>query len=74
MLHDVLSQAERTLANSDQADIVVNVRHLYQKTMQVDFVAAVERLTGRRVTAFISGNHIDPDIAVELFVLDGPVL
>lgn len=32
--------------------------------------AAVERLTGRHVVAFISGNHIDPDISTELFTLD----
>jgi hypothetical protein len=24
------------------------------------------------VVAFISGNHIDPDVAAELFILDGP--
>jgi hypothetical protein len=39
--------------------------------MEADFTIAVERLTGRRVTAFISGNNADPDIAVELFTLDG---
>jgi uncharacterized protein YbcI len=47
------------------------MRHLYQQTMADEFKAAVERLTGRKVVAFISGNHIDPDIAVELFILDG---
>jgi len=34
--------------------------------------AAVERLTGRNVVAFISGNHLDPDIAAELFIVDPP--
>ena len=41
--------------------------------MEADFREAVERLTGRKVFAFISGNHVDPDIAVELFILDSPV-
>ena len=41
--------------------------------MEADFCAAVERLTGRKVLAFISGNHIDPDIAAELFILDSPL-
>lgn len=27
-------------------------------------------VTGRHVVAFISGNHVDPDIAAELFILD----
>jgi hypothetical protein len=40
--------------------------------MEADFREAVERLTGRKVLAFISGNHIDPDIAAELFVFDEP--
>ena len=30
---------------------------------------AVEELTGRDVVAFMSNNHIDPDLAVEVFVL-----
>jgi hypothetical protein len=29
----------------------------------------IERLTGRRVIAFISANHIDPDLTVETFIL-----
>jgi hypothetical protein len=46
------------------------IRHLYQETMRAAFIEAVERLSGRKVIAFISGNHADPDIATELFVLD----
>jgi hypothetical protein len=29
----------------------------------------VEELTGRKVLAFLSDNHLDPDVAVESFVL-----
>jgi hypothetical protein len=35
-----------------------------------DAIASVEELTGRTVTAFMSANHIDPDLAAELFVLE----
>ena len=28
--------------------------------------------TGRKVVAMMSTNHIDPDLAAELFVLDAP--
>jgi len=52
---------------------VTHMRHLFQKTMEADFVEAVERLTGRHVTAFISGNNVTPDIAAELFILDTPL-
>jgi hypothetical protein len=48
------------------------MRQLYQDAMRGEFTEAVERLTGRSVVAFISGNHVDPDIAVEMFILDGP--
>ena len=38
--------------------------------MEADFRDAVERLTGRKVLALISGKHVDPDIAAEVFILD----
>ena len=74
LLHDVMTQAERSLAADDQEDAVTHMRHLFQKTMEADFVQAVERLTGRHVTAFISGNNVTPDIAAELFILDTPLV
>lgn len=70
LLYDVMTQAERSLAAADQEDAVTHMRHLFQKTMQADFTEAVERLTGAKVVAFISGNNIDPDVACELFILD----
>jgi hypothetical protein len=37
--------------------------------MQHKFIAAVERLSGRRVLAFISNHHVGPDMEIELFML-----
>ena len=37
--------------------------------MRSDLVAAVERLTERKVIAFMSDNHIDPDVGTETFLL-----
>jgi len=37
--------------------------------MQADVSLAIEELTGRKVIGFMSDNHIDPDLAVEVFVL-----
>ncbi len=37
--------------------------------MRDDLVATVEEHTGRKVAAFMSDNHIDPDMAVEVFAL-----
>ncbi len=74
LMHDVLNRAEQTLARSDRhGETTIRLRHLYQETMQADFTEAIERLTGHKVIAFISGNHADPDIASELFVLDAPI-
>ena len=73
LMHDVLTPAEKSLTATSQADAVNHIRHLFQETMEVDFREAVERLTGRKVLAFISGNHMEPDIAAELFILDAPL-
>ena len=34
-----------------------------------DLVAIIEAETGREVIAFMSANHIEPDMALESFVL-----
>jgi uncharacterized protein YbcI len=72
LVNGVLTHAEKTLTETRHTDAVTNMRHLLQRTMEADFRVAVERLTGRKVLAFISGNQVDPDIAAELFILDGP--
>lgn len=66
--------AERRDHHQDRrGDAVNNMRSLFQQTMEADFTAAIERLTGRKVVAFISGNHLEPDVAAELFVLDAAI-
>jgi hypothetical protein len=39
-------------------------------TMRADLVAGVEMITGRTVIAFLSDNHLEPDVAIESFVLE----
>jgi uncharacterized protein YbcI len=73
LMHDVLTPAERTLARTDHRDVISRIRQLFQETMQPDLCAAVERLTGCQVVAFISGNQIDPDVSTEVFILDAPL-
>jgi hypothetical protein len=41
--------------------------------MSGELVAVVEGLTERTVQAFMSANHIEPDAAAEIFLLDGEV-
>ena len=47
----------------------MNIRSAFQEAMAHEAIGLVEELSGRRVTAFMSNNHIDPDLAVEIFVL-----
>ena len=46
--------------------LVLQTRKAYQDTMGADLIAGVEGITGRKVDAFMSDNHIDPDVAVDL--------
>ena len=70
VLADTLTKGERTLVDNGRSERVLQVRHDYQVTMREDLVAIVERQLDRKVIAFMSQNHIDPDLAVEVFVLD----
>lgn len=69
VLRDALLKAERSLVNDGHPQAVIDMRRLFQRTMKDDLVAAVEANTGREVLAFLSDHHIDPDIAVEVFIL-----
>lgn len=72
-LSDTLTKGERRLAESGRREFVRETRHAYQQVMRADLVLEIERLTGRNVIAFLSDNHIDPDVAIEAFQLDaGP--
>jgi uncharacterized protein YbcI len=70
VLRDTLTKGERSLVDDGQADHVLNTRKMFQRTMRPTLVAGVEELTGRRVIAFLSDNHLDPDIGVETFVME----
>jgi uncharacterized protein YbcI len=70
ILGDVLTKAERKLVDNGEADQVTGTRHAVQKIMPEEAIAEVEQLSGRKVIAFMSDNHIDPDMAAEVFVLE----
>jgi uncharacterized protein YbcI len=70
VLQDSLSSGELFLAGSDRAEQVLDTRRAYQDSMRPDYIAAIEALTERTVAAFMSANHIDPDLAAEIFVLE----
>jgi len=73
VLHEGMSRAERTLVESGDAEGVRTVRKRMQAAMAGDLRESVEELTGREVVALMSDSHVDPDVAVEVFILDYPV-
>ena len=69
VLEDVMTKGERSLVNDGKGDLVISTRLAFQQTMSRDLIAAVQDITGREVAAFLSANHLEPDMAVESFVL-----
>jgi uncharacterized protein YbcI len=73
VLEDTMTKAERSLATNGKVDHVLGIRRAFQELMEENLSAAVQTLTGRKVVAFMSANHVAPDLAAEVFVLDAPV-
>ena len=61
---------ERTLIDRGESDVVREIRRKFQDAMERDFRDVVEEATGRQVVAYMSQVHVNPDIAVELFLLE----
>ena len=70
VLQDSLTTGEQTLADAGESAAVLDLRRRWQRVMQADVSREIEELTGRKVIGFMSDNHIDPDLAVEVFVLE----
>jgi uncharacterized protein YbcI len=69
VLADTLTKSERKLVDAGEEHIVLEERSAFQRLIREEAISAVESVTGRIVKAFMSNNHIDPDVAVETFVL-----
>jgi uncharacterized protein YbcI len=63
------THAEKTLYQAGKGDVVEEGRRAMQDVFQREMTAAVESLTGRDVEAFLSANHYEPDVTVEMFLL-----
>jgi uncharacterized protein YbcI len=70
MLRGGFTTVERTLIDDGKRAQVEDVRRSFQRTMCAAFTDVVEIATGRSVVAYMSQVHTDPDLAVELFVLE----
>jgi uncharacterized protein YbcI len=74
VLQDTLTKGERSLVSDGLDQLVLTTRKAFQSTMREDLVSGIEDILGRRVVAFLSDNHIDPDVAVEIFVMTPAVV
>jgi uncharacterized protein YbcI len=72
MLEQTLTKGEQNLVRKGREDKVIEIRHEFQEAMREECIAEIGQLTGRKVIAFMSANHIEPDLAAEILVLDGP--
>ena len=70
VLQDTLTRGEQTLTDAGEGLAVLDLRRRWQSVMQADVSREIEQLTGRKVIGFMSDNHIDPDLAVEVFILE----
>lgn len=72
VLEDILSDLECSQVAAGEQARVIDGRVAFQEGAQDEFTAAVEHLTRRTVTAFLSANQTSPGVACELFFLEAP--
>ncbi len=70
ILRGGFTTVERTLIDTGALESVYQMRRSFQQAMESDFRRIVEEATGRKVIAYMSSIHVDPDLAIELFVLE----
>ncbi len=68
-----LTAIERTMMEGGEPERVLEMRRDFQRMMKVSYSEMIEEFTGRKVLAFISQTHIEPDLTIEMFLMDGPL-
>jgi uncharacterized protein YbcI len=67
------SPMEQTLMDAGEPEGVVALRESFQRLMAQRYTDMIERLTDRKVVAFISQAHVEPDLTLEVFFIDRPL-
>jgi uncharacterized protein YbcI len=65
--------AEQTMLDSGRPERVVAMREDFQRVIEPVYKEAIEELTGRKVLAFLSQAHVDPELTLEVFFVDRPL-
>ncbi len=71
VLTDVFTPLERTLIDAGQEARVRETRAIHRAATEEDYKARMESVLGRPVEAHMNTIHVDPDIAVDIFVVGG---
>ena len=69
-LENSFMPVERTLIDAGELTAVRETRLAFQRAMEKTFVTTVEEIVDRKVRAFLSTVSLNPDISVEVFVLE----
>ncbi len=69
VLGGIYTDVEQTMIELQRSTVVQETRSAFQAAMQQRFIDKVEQLSGRDVLAFISNQHVGPDMEIELFML-----
>ena len=70
LLREPFTVAEQTLAANGQIEAVFDERRALHKVMNELYKPVVEEELGRKVAAVMSSNHVDPDLAVKIFIFE----
>lgn len=69
VLTDVFTPVERTLIDAGQEERVRETRAIHRAATEGVYKRRMEAVIGQRVEAHMTSIHVDPDIAVDIFVL-----
>ena len=73
VLTDGFTAIERTMMEGGEPERVLAMRRDFQRMMKERYSEMIEELTGRKVLAFLSQAHVEPDLTIEIFLMDGPL-
>jgi uncharacterized protein YbcI len=73
VLSNGFTAIERTMMEGGEPTRVLEMRRDFQRLMKDRYSEMIADLTGRNVLAFLSQAHVEPDLTIEMFLMDGPV-
>jgi uncharacterized protein YbcI len=69
-LENSLTQAERNMVALGEHQRLRDIRMLFQHASEPQFCEVIERVSGRKVRAFVSGIDTKRDVSSEVFYLE----